>query len=196
MAVIALTGGIGAGKSQAAENFASLGARVVDADHLARMVIERGTPGFDQVVTTFGDSILKDGTIDRRALGELVFADPAARKKLEEIVHPAIRELFATVVADLEPGEILIYEIPLLVETGAAKNFDFIITVEAKDEIRRERLLRRGMLNSEIERRMAAQATTEERRAVADAVIENNGDEEELLRACENLWEAEITSLK
>lgn len=196
MAVVALTGGIGAGKSQAAEFFASFGATVVDADQLARLVIERGTPGFDAVVTTFGDSILKDGVIDRKALGEIVFQDPSARRKLEEIVHPAIRALFASVVADLASDEILIYEIPLLVETGAAENFDYIITVEADDEVRKQRLSQRGMTLTEIERRMASQATSAERRAIADAVIENNGDQDQLLRACENLWEAEITALK
>ena len=196
MAVVALTGGIGAGKSQAAEFFASFGATVVDADQLARLVIERGTPGFDAVVTTFGDAILKDGVIDRKALGEIVFHDPTARRKLEEIVHPAIRALFASVVADLASDEILIYEIPLLVETKAEDNFDFIITVEADEEIRKQRLSQRGMTLSEIERRMASQATSAERRAVADAVIENNGDQDQLLRACENLWEDEITSLK
>ena len=196
MAVVALTGGIGAGKSLAAECFSSFGATVVDADQLARRVIERGTPGFDAVVTTFGDAILKDGVIDRKALGEIVFKDPSARKKLEEIVHPAIRTLFASVVSDLASDEILIYEIPLLVETKAADNFDFIITVEADDEIRKQRLSQRGMTLSEIERRMASQATSAERRAIADAVIENNGDQDQLLRACENLWEDEITSLK
>ena len=196
MAVVALTGGIGAGKSLAAECFSSFGATVVDADQLARRVIERGTPGFDAVVTTFGDAILKDGVIDRKALGEIVFKDPSARKKLEEIVHPAIRTLFASVVSDLASDEILIYEIPLLVETKAAENFDYIITVEADDEVRKQRLSQRGMTLSEIERRMASQATSAERRAIADAVIENNGDQDQLLRACENLWEDEITSLK
>lgn len=196
MAVVALTGGIGAGKSQAAEFFASFGATVVDADHLARAVIERGTPGFDAVVKAFGDSVLKDGVIDRKALGEIVFQDSSARRKLEEIVHPAIRALFASVVADLAPDEILIYEIPLLFETKAAENFDYIITIEADDEVRRKRLHERGMTSSDIERRMASQATSAERRAIADAVIENNGDQDQLLRACENLWEDEITSLK
>ena len=196
MTVVALTGGIGAGKSKAAEFFASFGARVVDADYLARMVIERGTPGFDEVVSTFGDGILKDGVIDRKALGEIVFRDADARRKLEEIIHPAVRALFASVVADLSPDEILIYEIPLLVESKAAAHFDFIVTVEADDEIRKQRLLARGLTISEIERRMASQASSAERREIANAVIENNGDQDQLLRACENLWEAEISSLK
>lgn len=196
MAVVALTGGIGAGKSQVAENFASFGASVVDSDHLARLVIERGTPGFDAVVDAFGDSILKDGTINRQRLGEIVFNDPSARKILEDIVHPAIRELFKQAVAQLPDGKILIYEIPLLVETGAAPQFDFIITVEASDEIRKERLRKRGMAIADIEKRMASQATSQQRRAIANAVIENNGSRDELLRACENLWEDDISQLK
>ena len=189
MTVVALTGGIGAGKSQAAEYFASFGASVIDADHLARLVVERGTPGFDAVVESFGDEILTNGNIDRRRLADIVFSNPEARAKLEAIVHPAIRELFKLAVSELEPDEILIYEIPLLVETGAQGNFDFIISVEADDQIRRERLLSRGMHISEIERRIAAQATPDERRAIADAVIENNGSQDELLRECELIWE-------
>lgn len=196
MAVVALTGGIGAGKSQVAENFASFGATVVDSDHLARLVIERGTPGFDAVVDAFGDSILKDGTINRQRLGEIVFNDPSSRKILEDIVHPAIRELFKQAVAQLPDGKILIYEIPLLVETGAAPQFDFIITVEASDEIRKERLRQRGMAIADIEKRMASQATSQQRCAIANAVIENNGSQDELLRACENLWEDDISQLK
>ena len=196
MAVIALTGGIGSGKSLAAEYFASLGADVIDADQLSRQAIERGTPGFDAVVTAFGDGILKDGSIDRRALADIVFKDPEARTKLEEIVHPYVRELFKEAVTHTPQEKILIYEIPLLVETGAAKNFDFIVTVEAPDELRKERLLKKGLHISDIEKRMAAQATSEQRRTIADAVIENNGDTDALLRSCEKLWEGEFASLK
>lgn len=196
MAIVGLTGGIGSGKSLAAEYFASFGAAVIDADQLARAAIERGSSGFDEVVSAFGDRILKDGNIDRRLLGEIVFADPVARHKLEAIIHPYVRERFKEAVARTPREEVLIYEIPLLVETGAAKNFDFIITVEAQDEVRRERLLKKGLLPSEIDRRIAAQASSEERRAIANAVIENNGDRDELLRNCEKLWEADIQKLK
>lgn len=196
MAIVALTGGIGSGKSLAAEYFSSLGAEVLDSDQIARDVVERGTPGFDEVVATFGDQILKDGLLDRKALGEIVFSDPGARKKLEEIVHPRIREVFKAAVAHTPAEKVLIYEIPLLVETGAADQFDFIITVEAPDEIRKERLLKKGLLVSDIERRFASQATSQQRREVADAVIENIGDQDSLLRACEELWEGEIASLK
>ena len=131
MRIIALTGGIGAGKSLVAQYFSELGARVVDADQLSRVAIERGSEGFDEVLLRFGESILRDGDIDRKALAEIVFADASARADLEAIIHPRVRELFNDVVADLAPDETLIYEIPLLVESNAAANFDLVITVEA-----------------------------------------------------------------
>ena len=189
MRTIALTGGIGAGKSLVAQYFSELGARVVDADQLARVAIERGSDGFDEVSLRFGESILRDGDIDRKALAEIVFADASARADLEAIIHPRVRELFNNVVADLAPDETLIYEIPLLVESNSSANFDLVITVEADLEIRKERLRKRGMFISEIERRIAAQASREERQAQADHVIINDGDEDALLRSVENLWE-------
>jgi len=189
MLVVALTGGIGAGKSLVAQYFSELGATVVDADQLARVAIERGSAGFDEVLLRFGESILRDGDIDRKALAEIVFSDSAARSDLEAIIHPRVRELFSEVVADLAADEILIYEIPLLVESSAASNFDQVITVEADIEVRKERLRKRGMFISEIERRMAAQATREQREALADQIIVNDGDEDALLRKVENLWE-------
>jgi dephospho-CoA kinase len=189
MLVVALTGGIGAGKSLVAQYFSELGARVVDADQLSRIAIERGSEGFDEVITRFGESILRNGDIDRKALGEMIFKDKSAKADLEAIIHPRVRELFFEVVSDLAADEILIYEIPLLVETGAASNFDQIITVEADLEIRKSRLLKRGMFISEIESRLAAQASPSEREAVATHVIENSGDEDQLLRKVENLWE-------
>ncbi len=189
MLIIALTGGIGSGKSLAAQYFSELGARVVDADQLARVAIERGSEGFDEVILRFGEKIMRDGDIDRKALAEIIFSDAKAKEDLEAIIHPKVRELFAEVVSDLAPGEVLIYEIPLLVESGVAKNFDLIITIEADIEIRKERLRKRGMYISEIERRISAQASREEREAVADYVLINDGDEDLLLRAVENLWE-------
>jgi dephospho-CoA kinase len=187
--VVGLTGGIGAGKSLVAQYFAELGARVVDADELARVAIERGSEGFDEVVERFGEEILRDGDIDRKALGAIVFSDPSARKDLENIVHPRVRSLFNHVLSDLDADEILIYEIPLLVETSAQENFDYIITVEAPIELRRERLLRRKMLISEIDRRIASQVDEAARTSVADKVIRNDGDEDQLLRSVENIWE-------
>lgn len=190
MRVIALTGGIGCGKSLAAQYFAELGALVIDADQLARAAIERGTQGFDEVVAFFGDSILNNGDIDRRALGELIFKNPEAKIKLEGIVHPFVRSEFEEAVASLKSDEVLVYEIPLLVETGAQDRFDLVITVESEMEIRIERLRQRGMHISEIQGRIAAQATREQRVEAADFLIENDGSEDELLRQVENIWDS------
>lgn len=190
MRVIALTGGIGCGKSLAAQYFAELGALVIDADQLARAAIERGSQGFDEVIEFFGDSILKNGDIDRRALGELIFKNPEAKKKLENIVHPFVRREFEDAVASLKSDEVLVYEIPLLVETGAQDRFDLVVTVESALENRIERLRQRGMHISEIEGRIASQATREQRVEVADFLIENDGSEDELLRQVENIWDS------
>ena len=195
MLVVALTGGIGAGKSTVAQNFAELGALVVDADQLARIAIERGSDGFAEVLLRFGDDIILNGDIDRKKLAEIVFSDEAARKDLEKIIHPRVQATFAEVVEDLEHDDILIYEIPLLAETDAAEKFDYIITIEADIELRKERLLKRGLYISQIEKRMAAQASQESREAIADSVIRNDGDEDSLLRQVENLWESVLLPL-
>jgi dephospho-CoA kinase len=195
MLVVALTGGIGAGKSTVAQNFAELGALVVDADQLARIAIERGSDGFAEVLLRFGDDIILNGDIDRKKLAEIVFSDEAARKDLEKIIHPRVQATFAEVVEDLEHDDILIYEIPLLAETDAAEKFDYIITVEADVELRKARLLKRGLYISQIEKRIAAQATQESREAIADSVIRNDGDEDSLLRQVENLWESVLLPL-
>jgi dephospho-CoA kinase len=190
--VVGLTGGIGSGKSLAAQFFSQLGALVIDADQLARSVIERGSEGFDEVLLRFGDTVLKNGDIDRVALGQIVFENPEAKKDLEEIIHPRIRAEFEEAVGSLNPGQIMVYEIPLLVETNAADRFDFVITVESDAELRKQRLRARGMFHSDIEKRMASQATEEHRRAIADCVLTNNGSEDELLRQVENVWESTI----
>jgi dephospho-CoA kinase len=190
--VVGLTGGIGSGKSLAAQFFSQLGALVIDADQLARSAIERGSEGFDEVLLRFGDTVLKNGDIDRVALGQIVFENPQAKKDLEEIIHPRIRAEFEEAVASLNPGQIMVYEIPLLVETNAADRFDFVITVESDPELRKQRLRARGMFHSDIEKRMASQATEEERRAVADCVLTNDGTEDDLLRQVENIWESTI----
>lgn len=190
MRVIGLTGGIGCGKSLAAQFFAELGALVIDADQLARAAIERGSKGFDEVVAVFGDSVLKDGDIDRRALGELVFKNPSAKQKLENIIHPIVRREFEEAVASLKDDEVLVYEIPLLVETGAQDKFDLVITVESELENRINRLRARGLHISEIENRIAAQATREQRVEAADFLIENDGTEDELLRQVEEIWDS------
>ena len=190
MLVVALTGGIGAGKSTVAQNFAELGALVIDADQLARMAIERGSDGFGEVLLRFGDEIIVNGDIDRKKLGEIVFADSKARKDLEAIIHPIVQAMFLEAVADLEGDEILIYEIPLLVETNAAEKFDYVITVESDIELRKARLLKKGLYISQIEKRIAAQASEAAREAIADTVIRNDSDEDSLLRQVENLWES------
>ena len=195
MSVIALTGGIGAGKSTVAQFFSELGAVVVDADQLARIAIERGSEGFDEVVTTFGQSIISNGDIDRKALAAIVFNDPQARVDLEAIIHPRVQKLFAQAVAESDQSVPMIYEIPLLVETDAARKFDFVITVEADEELRISRLLSRGMFISDIKARLASQAPAEKRIAIADAVIRNDGDDDHLLRQVENLWEGQIAEL-
>ena len=195
MKVIALTGGIGAGKSTVAQFFSELGANVVDADHLARIAIERGSEGFDEVIARFGVSILSNGDINRKALAEIVFSDPDSKRDLEAIIHPRVQKLFAQAIIDNEPAGTLIYEIPLLVETDAANKFDFIVTVEADEELRIERLLARGMFITDIKARLANQAPSQARIDIADAVIVNDGDEDHLLRQVENLWEGEIADL-
>ena len=195
MLVVGLTGGIGAGKSTVAQFFAQLGALVIDADQLARMAIERGTDGFAEVMLRFGDEVIVNGDIDRKKLAEIVFSDPQARKDLEAIIHPRVQALFAEAVADLNDEDILIYEIPLLVETGAASKFDYIVTVESELELRKERLLKKGLYISQIEKRMASQASPEARAAIADKVIRNDGDEDSLLRQVEILWEGVLQPL-
>ena len=190
--VVGLTGGIGSGKSLAAQFFSQLGALVIDADQLARSVIERGSEGFDEVLLRFGDTVLLNGDIDRVALGQIVFGNPQAKKDLEAIIHPRIRAEFEEAVASLESDQIMVYEIPLLVETNAADRFDFIITVESDPELRIQRLRARGMFHIDIEKRMASQASEDERRAVADCVLTNDGSEDDLLRQVENVWESTI----
>ncbi|MDP1851205.1 MAG: dephospho-CoA kinase [Candidatus Planktophila sp.] len=189
MRVIGLTGGIGSGKSLAAEYFADLGALVIDADQLARAAIERGSKGFDEVVAMFGDSILKNGEIDRRALGELVFKDPTKKAALEAIIHPWVRSEFEAAVLSLSGNQTLVYEIPLLFETGGANRFESVITVEAPMDKRIERLREKGLHLSEIEARITAQASLEERVSIADFVIENSGSKDDLLRQVENIWD-------
>ncbi|CAB4750799.1 MAG: dephospho-CoA kinase [Actinobacteria bacterium] len=196
MVVVGLTGGIGSGKSMVGELFARLGAVVVDADQLARESIDRGTDGFDQVVSFFGDSVLSNGAIDRRVLAERVFADATARRKLESIIHPIVRSQFLQAVDALHGEEVLVYEIPLLVESRAEGLFDFIISVECEISIRYERLRARGMSSNEIDSRIASQATAEERAAIADLVITNNGTQEELLREVERIWESILPALQ
>jgi dephospho-CoA kinase len=186
---VALTGGIGSGKSAAGDFFEDLGAVVVDADQLARDVIERGTDGFDELVATFGDEILTNGILDRSKLGQIVFADLNARKTLEEIIHPRVAEAFEEIVQSSPADSVIVYQIPILVETKGQDRFDYIITVEATLENRTARLKNRGLKSYEIDARMKAQASDSERAAIADAVFKNDGDLDQLLRQVENIYE-------
>lgn len=188
---VALTGGIGSGKSTVADILEELGALVIDSDLLAREVIERGTNGYDQVVARFGDSILRDGEIDRSALGNIVFSDVAARKDLEGIIHPLVRER-AEKIASRAGDRVVINQIPLLFETKGSERFDFVISVEADEEIRKKRLRERGLKDYEINKRMAAQASDIQRASIADVVITNNGTIDDLTRKIEALWESEL----
>ena len=189
MLVVALTGGIGSGKSTVGEIFAQLGAIVIDSDQLARDVIERGSIGFNEVVAKFGDEILKNGEIDRQILASLIFKDPAKRSELEQITHPLIRRAFAKVVSSASPDSIVINQIPLLVESNHDYKFDHIITVSASESIRSERLIKRGLTNDQIKQRMGAQATDQMREAIADSVIVNEKNEQELTDQVEKIWE-------
>ena len=189
MLLVALTGGIGSGKTLAAEYFADLGAQVLDFDQLARDVVERGTEGFDEILVRFGDSVLHEGNIDRRQLAEIIFSDAIARKDLEAIVHPKVRAAFESVVQRLSEDSILISQIPLLVESAYPYPFNFVITVSASEEIRRARLIERGMKDYQVSERFKVQATDAQREAIADAIILNESSKDDLLRQVENLYE-------
>ena len=193
MLSIALTGGIGSGKSLAGEFFQELGAVVIDSDQLARDVIERGTDGFDEVIARFGDEVLSGGEIDRAKLAEVVFKDESARRDLEEIIHPKVRELASKIAARVSSDGVVINQIPLLYETKGAGRFDLVIAISSSLERRRERLIQRGMRSYEIDRRIAAQASDQERASIANFVIENDGSIDDLERAVRELWENEIS---
>jgi len=190
MLIVALTGGIGSGKTMVGEIFAELGALVVDSDQLAREVVERGSKGFDLIVTEFGDEILKNGDLDRAALASLIFKDPKKRTRLEEITHPLIRQSFAKIVSSAGSDSIIINQIPLLVESKHDYKFDHVITISASEKIRIERLLKRGLTLTQIEQRMKAQATDAQREVISDTVIVNDKSEQELLAQVEKVWDS------
>jgi dephospho-CoA kinase len=189
---VALTGGIGSGKSLVGEILEELGALVIDSDQLAREVIERGSPGYEEVVNAFGDSILSEGQIDRSKLAAVVFNETDLRKKLESIIHPLVREAAEKLAKKLPSGAILINQIPLLVESDGAKRFDYVVTVSADEEIRRERLRLRGLKDYEITQRMAAQVSDSQREKIANYIIRNDGSIDELTRAVEALMANEL----
>ncbi|MBM3656019.1 MAG: dephospho-CoA kinase [Actinobacteria bacterium] len=189
---VALTGGIGSGKSLVGEILEELGALVIDSDQLAREVIERGSPGYEEVVATFGDSILSYGQIDRAKLASVVFNEIELRKKLESIIHPLVREASEKMARNLPSGSILVNQIPLLVESDGAKKFDYVVTVSASEDVRRERLRQRGLKDYEIAQRMSAQTSDLEREKIADYVIRNDGSIDQLTRAVEELMKREL----
>jgi len=193
---IGLTGGIGSGKSTAAGRFAELGALVIDADALAREVVEPGTEGLAAVVAEFGEQVLDGaGRLDRPALARVVFGDDAARRRLNAILHPRIRARAAELIAAAPPGTVVVQDVPLLVETSQSGRYDLVVVVEAPDELRVRRLGRdRGMPAEEVRARMAAQATDEQRRAAADVVLVNDGTPEDLRAKVDALWAERIAS--
>jgi len=194
MLLIALTGGIGAGKSSAGSLLARLGAIHISADQLAREVLERGEEGYNQVLAHFGDQILVNGAIDRKLLAEIVFRDSDKRSELEKITHPLIQQRFKEIRNSLPPNSVVVYEIPLLVEsTDRIADFDVILTIETEAEIRISRMEERGFDRQQVQDRMAAQTSDANRRAIAHHVIENNGDRDALLRSLEQWWANFIT---
>jgi dephospho-CoA kinase len=173
---IGLTGGIGSGKSTVSALLAARGAVVIDADRIAREVVEPGTAGLAAVVEAFGAGVLTgDGSLDRSALAAVVFADPEARKRLDGIVHPLVRARSAELAASAPDDAVVVHDVPLLVETGQAGAYDLVLVVQADPEIRVDRLVRRGLTEEDARARIAVQATDEQRRAAADVVLVNDG---------------------
>jgi dephospho-CoA kinase len=195
MLKVALTGGIGSGKSAVAEILEECGAVIIDSDQLAREVIERGTPGYEAVLAAFGDNILTDGEIDRSKLADVVFQDQRERKNLEAIIHPLVREASESLMRKLPLDSVVINQIPLLVETDGAKRFDFVITVSASEEVRRARLLQRGLKDYEITKRIQAQVDDSAREEIADSIVRNEGSLEDLRRIVEELWRNSLQPL-
>jgi len=195
--MVGLTGGIGSGKSVVARRLAELGALVIDADALAREVVAPGTDGLAEVVAAFGPGVLApDGTLDRSAVASLVFGDDEKRRRLEAIIHPRVRERSTRMIATAPPDAVVVNDVPLLVESGMASHFDLVIVVLASEEVRRKRLVEhRGMTEEAVQARFAAQATDEQRRAVADVKIVNEGTLDELVATVDAAWEQAIRPL-
>ncbi|MEV6207810.1 dephospho-CoA kinase [Kitasatospora sp. NPDC051914] len=188
---IGLTGGIGAGKSEVSRQLAALGAVIVDSDLIAREVVAPGTDGLRAVAAEFGPGVLQaDGSLDRPALGRLVFGAPDRLAALNAIVHPLVRARSAELEAAAGPGDIVVHDVPLLAENGLAPLYEKVVVVDVPDDVRLERLVRlRGMAEDEAKARMAAQATREERLAVADIVIDNSGSLDALTTRVHEVWE-------
>lgn len=190
MTRVGLTGGIASGKTTASSRLAELGAVVIDSDVLAREVVGRGTPGLAAVVREFGPAVLTPpGDLDRQALAGIVFDDEAARRRLEAIVHPLVRRRAAEIEALAPPGAVVVHDIPLLLESGQAGDFDVVVVVDVDEAVQRERLhAHRGMSAEQAAARIAAQSARQDRLAVADHVISNDGTPDELRRSVDTLW--------
>jgi dephospho-CoA kinase len=191
---VGLTGGIAAGKSAVARLLVEHGAVLIDADAIARAVVEPGTPGLAEVVAAFGPGMLTPGgALDRPALGALVFADSGSRERLNSIIHPRVRAEAERLRAAAPEDAVVVQDIPLLVEGGQAGNFDLVIVVAAPlDERLRRMVTDRGMDEADARARIAAQATDEERAAVADVVINNSGSLKQLGQHVNEIWESHI----
>ncbi len=193
---VGLTGGVASGKSTVSAILAELGAVVIDADQLAREVVAKGTPGLEQVVAAFGPELLTaDGDLDRAAMGAIVFHDDEKRKLLEGIVHPLVFERYAELEAAADTDDVVVHDIPLLAESGRAEGFDAVIVVDAPHEVQVDRMLReRGWTRADAEARIAAQATREQRLAIATHVVDNTGDLEALRARVAEVYE-QLTAL-
>lgn len=191
---IGLTGGIGSGKSTVAARLAEHGAVVADADRLAREVVLPGEPALAEIAERFGPEVLAaDGSLDRAALGAVVFAGDEARRDLEAITHPRIAERTAAVAATVPPDGVFVHDVPLLVELGMGGAYDLVLVVLAATETRVARLVAdRGMSEEDARARIAAQATDAERRAVADVVLDNDGTADQLRDQVDRLWRARL----
>jgi dephospho-CoA kinase len=191
---VGLTGGIGSGKSEVSKRLAAYGAAVIDADVAARAVVEPGTPGLGEITAVFGPEVLlPDGRLNRERLGQIVFADDGARAKLNAIVHPLVHErtqqLEQQATATLGPGGIIVHDVPLLAENGLQNGFDTVIVVDAPDDQRLQRLIdTRGMTAEHAKERMAAQATRDQRLAIADIVVDNSGTLADLDQQVAEVW--------
>ncbi|HEX7834314.1 MAG TPA: dephospho-CoA kinase [Pseudolysinimonas sp.] len=194
MLLVGLTGGIASGKSVVAARLAEHGAVVVDADAIAREVVEPGTPALARISEEFGPGVISaDGSLDRAALGAIVFADPAKLVVLNGITHPAVLELSQRRFAEAgaaDPDAIVVYDVPLLSEARGKAEFDVVVVVSAPEEARIERMVKlRGMSHDEAERRIRSQDSEEKRRGLADIIIESGGTLDETIAQADAVWE-------
>jgi dephospho-CoA kinase len=186
---VGLTGGIGSGKSTVARLLAEHGAIVIDADRIAREIVEPGQPALTEIEQRFGDDVIApDGRLDRGALAAIVFSDTAALSELNAITHPRIAQRTAELIDAAPEDAVVVYDMPLLVENDLAEGWDVVVVVEADRDVRIRRLIERGLDEADIEARMNRQATDEQRRAVADVVVDNSGDLRMLEKAVDGAW--------